>query len=254
MIFRQYLNESLSCASYLIGCPTLGVAAVVDPQPGATDYELEARRFGLQIMDVIDTHVHADHLSAAPELARSTGATLWMGEGAGVSFPFDPMRDGDVIEVGNRRIEVMHTPGHTPDHVCLLVDRWFVLTGDTLFVGDVGRVDLSLEEVEEGELERRALQLYDSLSRLSELPPETEVYPGHYSGSTCGRGMDGKPISTIGRERRTNHALSLDREGFVRFQLSDLPPLPADFRSIKQRNSGIAPTAGKAAEGVVDRS
>ncbi|MFP5299416.1 MAG: MBL fold metallo-hydrolase [Actinomycetota bacterium] len=249
MIFRQYLNEARSCTSYLIGCPTLGVAAVVDPQVGPVHYELEARRFGLQITDVIDTHVHADHLSAAREIAETTGATLRMGDAAAVAFPFEPLKDGDVIEVGNRRIEVLHTPGHTPDHVCLLVDRWFVLTGDTLFVGDVGRVDLSLDEVEDDELERRALQLHDSLARLLELPPETEVYPGHYAGSTCGRGMDGKPSSTIGRERRSNRALSLDRDEFVRFQLSDLPPLPTDFRTIKQRNIGTSAVQKEVVEG-----
>lgn len=238
MIFRQYLQETLSCASYLIGCPTLGVAAVVDPQPGSVDYQSEALRFGLRITDVIDTHLHADHPSAARDLAAATGARLRMGADASVAFPFEPLSDGDVIEVGNRRLEVLHTPGHTPEHVCLYVDDWFLLTGDTLFVGDVGRVDLSLEEIDRDALRERALSLYDSIMRLAELPAETEIYPGHYSGSTCGRGLDGKPVSTIGREKRVNPVFRMDRERFVSFQLTDPPPVPTDFRLIKQSNAG----------------
>jgi len=120
--------------------------------------------------------------------------------------------------------------------VSLLVDDWFVLTGDTLFVGDVGRVDLALGEVDDVELRDRARQLHASLQKLLQLPLETEVYPGHYAGSTCGRGMDGKPISTVGRELRTNRALSLEVEEFVDYQMSSPPPLPADFERIKRAN------------------
>jgi hydroxyacylglutathione hydrolase len=238
VIFRQFLHDERSCASYLIGCPSKGVAAIVDPLGDPSDYESEAQRHGLGITEVIDSHVHADHVSGAGELAGRTGATLRLGAGADVGFDYAAVTDGDVIEVGNRRIRVLQTPGHTPEHVCLLVDDWFVLTGDTLFVGDVGRVDLALQEVDEDELRARATRLHASLQRLIELPAETEVYPGHYAGSTCGRGIDGKTISTIGREKRTNRALGLNLDDFIQFQLLSVPPLPDDFEAIKRMNIG----------------
>jgi hydroxyacylglutathione hydrolase len=257
MIFRQFLHEHRSCASYLVGCPTRGVAAVIDPQRDAIDYDWEARRHGVHITEVIETHVHADHPSAARQLANQTGATLRLGSVADVCFEFVPMSDGDVVEVGNRRIRAIHTPGHTPEHVCLLVDDWFVLTGDTLFVGDVGRVDLALKDVDEAELRQRARRLHSSLQKLLELPLETEIFPGHYAGSTCGRGMDGKPGSTIGRERRTNHALTRDIEGFVAFQASNAPPLPEDFERIKRANLGhtwSSGVPGETSEGVIGKN
>lgn len=133
-------------------------------------------------------------------------------------------------------MRIIHAPGHTPEHVCLLVDDWFVLTGDTLFVGDVGRVDLAFSELDEDELRARAETLHASLQKLLDLPDDTEVYPGHYAGSTCGRGMDGKTISTIGRERRTNRALNLELERFLDFQVSSPPPVPEDFDRIKRAN------------------
>lgn len=240
MIFRQFLHEERSCASYLIGCPSKGVAAVVDPQGDVSGYAAAADRHGLRITDVLDLHVHADHPSAARDLAEATGATLRLGEQAEVGYRFEPLIDGDVVEVGNRHMKVIHTPGHTPEHVCLWVDDWFVLTGDTLFVGDVGRVDLALSKLDEIDLRFRAETLHASLQRLLELPRETEIYPGHYAGSTCGRGMDGKTISTVGRERRTNQALGLDLEAFVTYQVATLPPLPADFDRIKRANTARA--------------
>lgn len=217
----------------------MGVAAVVDPQGDAADHITAVGRHGLRITDVIDTHVHADHLSGARELAEETGATLRLGAGAEVGFAFEPMGDGDVIRIGNRNVRVIHTPGHTNEHVCLLVDDWFVLTGDTLFVGDVGRVDLALSELDNDALAQRAETLHGSLQRLLELPDETEIYPGHYAGSTCGRGMDGKPMSTIGRERKTNAALGLDLDAFVDYQLASVPPLPTDFARIKRANLAL---------------
>lgn len=236
MIFRQFLHEQRSCASYLIGCASKGVGAIVDPQGEPSEYIAVAERHGLRITDVMDTHVHADHFSGAHGLAERTGASLRMGAGAKVGFDFDPLSEGDIIDIGNRHIRVIHTPGHTPEHVSLVVDDWFVLTGDTLFVGDVGRVDLAFDEMDTQELRSRAQKLHCSLQKLLELPPETEVYPGHYAGSTCGRGMDGKAISTIGRERRTNRALTLGLGDFVDFQLSTPPPVPADFERIKRAN------------------
>jgi glyoxylase-like metal-dependent hydrolase (beta-lactamase superfamily II) len=245
MIFRQFLHEQRSCLSYLVGCPSKRVAAVIDPQGDFSTYISVAKQHGLDITDVIDTHVHADHPSAARELAESLGATLRLGSGTKVGFPYEPLDDTDVINVGNRRIEIIHTPGHTPEHICLLIDDWFVLTGDTLFVGDVGRVDLALGGVEEDELTRRAESLHASVQRLLELPDHIEVYPGHYAGSTCGRGMDGKTISTIGRERRISRALSLDLGNFIDYQLSTTPPVPADFETIKRANLGQAGNSEK---------
>lgn len=236
MYFRQVLHEERSCASYLVGCPTLGLCAVVDPQGDPQTYVDAAENNAMVVSHAIDTHVHADHPSGARALAEATGAPLYLGAGAEVAFSFTPMQDGDMLEVGNRRIKVLHTPGHTPEHVSLLVDDWFVLTGDTLFVGDVGRVDLALADVDEADLQARAKVLFESLQQLMSLRDDIEVYPGHFAGSTCGRGMDGKTISTIGRERRLNSALQLDPEAFVEFQLVNLPPLPTDFHRIKREN------------------
>lgn len=240
MYFRQLLHEDRSCASYIVGCPTLGVAAVVDPQGDLQRYIDAAEDHAMVIAHVTDTHVHADHYSVAAQLAERVGAKLYLGEGAEVDFSYRPFRDGDVLEVGNRRIQVLHTPGHTPEHVSLLVDEWFVLTGDTLFVGDVGRVDLALAPPDPDELAQRARRLHTSLQTLLELPDHIEVYPGHYAGSVCGRGMEGKPSSTIGRERRTNEALALDVDRFVQFQLANVPPLPQDFDRIKDVNRSRA--------------
>jgi glyoxylase-like metal-dependent hydrolase (beta-lactamase superfamily II) len=151
------------------------------------------------------------------------------------------LHDGDVLEIGNRRGRVIHTPGHTPEHVSLFFDDWFLLTGDTLFVGDVGRVDLALTDIDEDEVRSRAKELYESLQTLLSLRDDVEVYPGHYAGSTCGRGMDGKTISTIGRERRTNPALQLDPEQFIDYQIANTPPLPQDFLKIKAANKSSVP-------------
>jgi hydroxyacylglutathione hydrolase len=240
VFFRQLLHEDRSCVSYVVGCTTQGVAIVVDPQGEPSQYLSLTEEHGLRITDVADTHVHADHSSTARALAESVEGKLRLGSEADVRFDFEPLHDGDVLEVGNRHIEVIHTPGHTPEHVCFLVDDWFVLTGDTLFVGDVGRVDLALVEIKDDELRGRARTLHSSLRRLLELRDDIEVHPGHYSGSVCGRGMDGKTISTIGRERRRNAALKLDIEAFVDYQLTNSPGLPQDFHQIKRANLGSA--------------
>ncbi|MGH2703782.1 MAG: MBL fold metallo-hydrolase [Actinomycetota bacterium] len=242
MFFRQVLHEERSCASYLVGCQKKRTCAVIDPQGEPGRYLAVAERAGLPVTHVMDTHVHADHPSGALALAEASGAGLYLGERAEVGFGYRPLRDGEVLPVGNRRLTVIPTPGHTPEHVCVLVDDWFVLTGDTLFVGDVGRVDLALGEPDDGALTARARELHASLQRLLELPGETELFPGHFSGSTCGRHMDGKPVSTIGRERRRNRALAMDVEEFVAFQRENLPPLPSDFHRIKQENlAGVSP-------------
>jgi hydroxyacylglutathione hydrolase len=236
MYFRQVLHEDLSCASYIVGCPSLGQCAVIDPRGDPQRYIDEVEDNAMAISHVIDTHIHADHLSGARALAAAATAAVYLGAGAEVGFQFTALNDGDVLEIGNRRGRVIHTPGHTPEHVSLFFDDWYVLTGDTLFVGDVGRVDLALTDIDEAEVRSRAKELYESLQSLLSLRDDVEVYPGHYAGSTCGRGMDGKTISTIGRERRTNPALQLDPDQFLDYQFTNKPPLPQNFLKIKSAN------------------
>jgi glyoxylase-like metal-dependent hydrolase (beta-lactamase superfamily II) len=243
MHFRQILHDQRSCASYIVGCQTLGTSAIVDPQGDPRFYIDHTAEMGMAVTAVMETHIHADHLSAAQELSRATGAPHYLGPGAQVGFAHETLADGQMVRVGNRRITAIHTPGHTPEHICLSVDDWFVLTGDTLFIGDVGRVDLSLDGADEQTVRDRASLLYDSLRRLLSLPDWMEVYPGHYAGSTCGRGMDGKTISTIGRERRYNRPLQLSQREFIDFQVKNIPPLPEDFHTLKRMNLGFETSA-----------
>jgi hydroxyacylglutathione hydrolase len=249
MIFRQILRSESGCASYLLGCPRSGEAIVVDPLAdlGASAYALEAADRGLRITTIIDTHIHADHRSAAQDLARATGAALALPEGSPVEFPFRPLCDGDIVEAGAVRLQVLRTPGHTPESICLLgadtarsEEPWFLLSGDTLFPGDVGRPDLLLDgEDAAARTAAQARQLYDSLfGRLLKLDDIVEVYPGHFGGSACGGvNMSGKPASTIGFERRWNLALQQREPGaFVRFVLETLRPQPEDYAQIKRAN------------------
>ncbi len=238
MFFRQILHETHACISYLVGCPTKGVCAVIDPQGNPEAYRKVAEDHGMRITHIIETHIHADHISGAQELHMLTGAPIYLGPGCDVAYETQPLVDGQVLEVGNRHLRVIHTPGHTPEHVCLFGDDWYLLTGDTLFVGDVGRVDLAAETLSTEALHERAGQLYKSLQRLLELPDWIEVYPAHYAGSVCGRGMDGKTISTIGWERRKNQVLRRSLEEFLAYQTENMPPLPVDFHTIKRVNLG----------------
>jgi hydroxyacylglutathione hydrolase len=242
MIFRPFYYYDLGCAAYLFGCGTLGQCAVVDPRADDVDtYVAFADAKKMRITHVIDTHVHADHRSGGGELARRVGASYCLHESAGVTMPFVPLRDGEAIELGNTRVNVLHTPGHSPESVCLLVtdlkrgpDPWFVLTGDTLFVGAVGRPDLP------GRARENARQLYASIhEKLLSLPGDIEVFPGHFSGSLCGAGLSGKPSSTIAFERRWNPMLTLDRDAFVN-TLADVPPKPAEMERILAINRGHA--------------
>jgi glyoxylase-like metal-dependent hydrolase (beta-lactamase superfamily II) len=195
----------------------------------------------MRITHVIDTHVHADHRSGGPGLARKTGAQYCLHESADVAFPFTALKHGDEIELGNTRLKVIHTPGHSRDSVCLLVtdlkrgtDPWFVLTGDTLFVGAVGRPDLP------GRARENAAALYTSLhERLLTLPDDIEIFPGHFSGSVCGAGLSGKPSSTMAFERRWNPMLSLEPEAFIA-ALADVPPKPAAMEQVLAFNRGEA--------------
>jgi len=209
MIFRQLLHESLAAASYLIGCTAQGAAAVVDPSLSAETYTALAAEKGLQIVAVFETHMHADYFSTGRAIAALTGATIYAPRLADVQFPHQPIDDGDVVNIGNLVVRAIHTPGHTPEHTAYAVsdtprsnEPWFVLTGDSLFVGDVARVDLVNLAGTGTDV------LYASLKKLLALADHVEVYPTHFGGSACGgRAMSGKVASTIGFERRHNWAL-----------------------------------------------
>jgi hydroxyacylglutathione hydrolase len=230
MIFEPFYRRDTGCAAYLLGCGGQGLCAVVDPHADDVErYAAAADRHGMRITHVIDTHVHADHRSGGAALARRTGGTYCLHAAAPLAAPFHRLADGDVIGLGNTELQVIHTPGHTPESICLVgTDRrrgpepWFVLTGDTLFSGAVGRPDLP------GDAAAAAAELHASLhGRLLVLPDHLEVYPGHFAGSACGAGMSGKPSSTIGFERRFNPMLGLDRAAFVeRLTAEALPPPP----------------------------
>lgn len=249
MIFRQFLHtEPVVAASYLFGCGSRSAGAVVDPVFDPAAYLRAAEETGLGIRLVVDTHVHADHLSTGPALARAAGAAYVLHASSEAAFPFQGVSDGERLELGNVVLDVLHVPGHTPEHVALLVtDRvrgpepWFVLTGHTLMVGDLGRTELATS-AEEG-----ARALFESARRLRSLPEWLEVYPGAFSGSVCGRGLSGKPVSTIGFERRFNRAFGIaDRDAFVEFMLRDIPPPPAGAAAIRAANLGRSPHPGPA--------
>ena len=244
MFFRQILNDDTACASYLFGCKTHSRLAVVDPHVDLVDDYVElAQREGAPIVAVFDTHLHADHVSGLPELVARTGAQACLPERSGVEFPHRALADGEVVELGNTMVEAVATPGHAPGHHAYLVtDRtrgeepWFVLTGDALLVGDAGRPDLHANGG--ASVEDMARTLYRSLhERLLALPDQLLVYPGHYSGSVCGRGLSANPASSIGFERRHNPALRLASEDeFVEALVHDVPPAPPQQAEIVAAN------------------
>ena len=255
MIFRQILHAETGCASYLLGCLGLEKLAVVDPHEAHVEEYLDlARRAESPIVAIVETHVHADHRSGAVTLAQRTGAPILLHAAADVSYEHTSVNDGDSIPLGNTALRVLHTPGHTPDSMTLLGsdlrrgtdEPWFALTGDTLFVGDAGRPDL----YGAGSAEEFAAQLHASLAKLMALDDHIEVWPAHFLGSPCGRGMSGKPASTIGFERRWNEALQpRSREEFVRHMLEGLPPPPAEQHDIRLFNRGSSPSEAPAIVG-----
>ena len=244
MYFQQFYLGCLAHASYMLGSE--GVAAVVDPQRDVEIYIEEAARQGLKIAHVIETHLHADFVSGHRELAARTGATIHVGARAAAKFPHHAVREGDEIQFGRCALRFLETPGHTIEGVCVLVsdlDRsrepWAVLTGDTLFIGDVGRPDLSPDHTPQ----QLAGMLYDSLhEKLLRLPVAVEVYPAHGAGSLCGRNIGTERSSTIGRERARNYALQkMSREEFVSLLTSDLPVRPGYFALDAEINRAGAP-------------
>ena len=241
MILRQFLHTDPVAISYLFGCGGKSASAVVDPIGEISPYVRAAKGTGMKILYVIDTHIHADHVSSGRELAEAVGAEYVLFAGADAAQPFRGVQDGDVLTLGNVSAQIIHTPGHTPEHISLLVtDRiraeepWFVFTGHTLMVGDVGRTELATS-AEDG-----ARILFKSLQRLRALPAYMEVFPGAYSGSVCGRRLSGKPVSTIGFEKKHNAAFQITEEsGFVDFMLKDIPPPPPKAAELRAINAGL---------------
>ena len=242
MYFKQLVKEDLGCASYIAGCPNAGICAVVDPRLDMVDEILALTSAkGLRVIAIIETHNHADHISGHGELAERTGARIYVHEGANVAFPHENLKDGEEMTFGAVKLRVLHTPGHRPEHIALAVsdtsrsdDPWLVLTGDSLFIGDVARPDLAVPGVEGAEA------LYESIfHRLLNLEDGVEIYPAHVAGSLCGRGMNAKTSSTIGFERRHNPALaSVSRAAFVRALNENLPQRPPNMQTIVERNRG----------------
>src|ERR671935_2054594 len=242
MVLRPFLYAPGSCASYLFGCTTHHKLAVVDPHAELVDdYIAAAESIGSPIAAVFETHVQADHVSGLPALVAHTGATAYLPAAAGVDFEHVALADADVVELGNTFVTAIATPGHAPAHHAYVVadrrrgteDPWLVFSGDSLLIGDVGRPDLHVA----GDAHGQARLLHASLRRLLELPDHVVVYPSHYGGSVCGRGLSGNPVSSIGFERAHNPMLSLaDPEGFADALLADMPPRPADQERIVAAN------------------
>ena len=234
MYFKQFYLACLAHASYLIGSE--GEAAVVDPQRDVDEYIAEAEAHGLRIKYVIETHLHADFVSGHQELAARTGAQIIFGERAGAAFEHRAVRDGEEMRLGKVLLRFMETPGHTPEGICVLItdtevsdEPQKVLTGDTLFIGDVGRPDLAGGKGYTPQM--MAEMMYDSLhEKLLKLADEVEVYPAHGAGSMCGRNMSQETSSTIGEQRKFNYALKpMTKPEFVKLMTADLPDQPDYF-------------------------
>jgi hydroxyacylglutathione hydrolase len=242
MLLRPFLNDVSSCASYLFGCGTHSKLAVVDPHADLVDdYLSTAAELGAPIVAIFETHVQADHVSGLPALAERTAATAYLPANAEVAFEHIALADGDRVELENTIVTAIATPGHAPAHHAYAVaDRrrgteepWLLFSGDSLLIGDVGRPDLHVA----GDADGQARLLHGSLQRLLELPDHVVLYPSHYAGSVCGRGLSGNPVSSIGFERAHNPMLAVsEAEAFAAALLAEAPPPPADQESIVAAN------------------
>jgi glyoxylase-like metal-dependent hydrolase (beta-lactamase superfamily II) len=242
MLLRPFLNDATSCASYLFGCTTHAKLAVVDAHADLVDdYVAAAASIGAPIVAVFETHVQADHVSGLPALVERTGATAYLPAGAAVEFEHVALGDGDVVDLGNTLVTAIATPGHAPAHHAYAVaDRrrgteepWLLFSGDSLLIGDVGRPDLHVADDARGQ----ARLLHASLRRLLELPDHVVVYPSHYGGSVCGRGLSGNPVSSIGFERAHNPLLALvDPDAFAAAVIAEMPPRPVEQERIVAAN------------------
>ena len=248
MIFRQIPHDDLGCASYLIGDEEAGVAAIVDPKFEIDEYLELARYMGVSIEHILETHNHADHVSGHGRLASATGATIHIHRDAQASYTHEPFDDGHELELGSLRVRALHTPGHRPEHTAFaLVDTrrgdepWALLTGDSLFVGDVARPDLAIDKRDGARGIFRSLR-----EKILPLPREVEVWPGHLGGSLCGGpGMDMKVASTLGYERAHNEMLEVeDEERFVERSVAGLGPQPPNFEANVELNRGELVTEG----------
>lgn len=241
MFFEQFKVEGLGCYSYLIGCPGAGVAFVVDPERHVDRYLETAEREGMEITHIFDTHLHADHISGAVELAGKTGAALYVHPEVHGEYPHQTVRHGDRFSFGVAAIEILETPGHTPNSITIAVadtsratETMLLLTGDLLFVGDIGRPDLAGEDLLEQQVRNLYHSLYETLSRFEDW---VEVYPAHGAGSLCGKGMSSKPMSTLGFERKHNPLLNgMPLDAFRRIMTSGFQLRPPGFEEIVKKN------------------
>ena len=228
VLFRQFVDDDLGCASYLVGDERAGIAAVVDPGYAIERY-LDA---GLEIAVVLETHTHADHVSGHGRFALEHGIPVRVHEAAGATFPHEPLRDGEELAIGDVVVRVVHTPGHRPEHCSFAVDDKLVMTGDSLFVGDAARPDLAVDPQSGGEA------LYESLHRLLDLGDEVDVFPGHLAGSLCGANLGAEPSTTIARERSANRALISTHDEFMCRATGPQPPRPPNMELIVELNRG----------------
>lgn len=250
MFIEQFFIEGLGCASYLVGCEAKGVAAVIDPDRDIQKYLDTAQNRGLKITHIIETHLHADHVSGNSDLAVRTGAEIYLYENSGAEFPHQKIKHDDTLALGNVRLHILHTPGHTPESITLLVadttraeEPWLALTGDTLFVGDIGRPDLVGIEAARG----LASDMHETLSqKILTLNDDLLIYPGHGAGSLCGKSIGSMRSTTLGFERKYNPALSpREKEEFIEYAISDLPEQPGNHKRIKEMNRRGATPLGK---------
>jgi hydroxyacylglutathione hydrolase len=233
VLFRQFVDDDLGCASYLFGDPSKGEAFLVDPAYAIEQYLEAADEAGVRIVRVLETHTHADHVSGHGRLALEHGVPISVHPVAEPDFPFEPLQDAQELPIGSVSVRVIHTPGHRPEHCAFVVDDRLVLTGDSLFIGDAARPDLAIEAREGAE------GLFHSLQRLKQLPDAHEVYPGHVAGSLCGAAMSPDHSSTIGNEKRTNEKLEYgDVQAFVNATASLSTPRPPTTARVVTLNKG----------------